>query len=191
MRVARVVRGKRVRRMNWRRLVRVMAVGFLGAKLANPAERFDLAASDVLKGEVQLEQRGVAFDGVEVRGGGLDVHERFAQRLLAGGEIGEKGIPPAGALRVIVRAAIAVPAAVRVMEGAENFVEGPIQQMHERVRVRERGLGALNVQQVVPPCPDLGALGSKGVHQSVLHRAYSGKSPRVLLRAACRNVRKG
>jgi hypothetical protein len=116
-----------------------------------------------LKRKVELVEGGVAVEGIERGGGGLCEDERFTHRLFTGGEIGEQGIAPAGAFGPLLGREMRVTAEVprqRVGEHDEDFVEGPVEEVDERVGVPQRRGDGFGAQQGFPVGPDFGPPGT-------------------------------
>jgi hypothetical protein len=146
-----------------------------GAVLANSAKRLDLPARDMLQHNVKFVERSIALDGVEWGGSGLGEHQGFAHRLFPRSEIGEEGITPARAIRLVIRALVPAGAAPRGerRETAKYFFEAPVEQVDQGVGVRERRGDRLCVQELGPTRADLRALGAQGMDEFGLHGGRS------------------
>ena len=116
----------------------------------------------MLERKVEFVEGGVAIDGVERGGGGLGEDERFAHRLFASGEIGQQGIAAAGAFGPVVVVEMGATGKMPcqwVGEHDENFIEGPVKEVDQRVGMTERRGDGFSAQQGFPMGPDLGPSG--------------------------------
>ena len=99
-------------------------------------------------------------------------HQGFDHGLFAGDEKHEKGIASARALtaeggrnrRCGNRLSVGV-----WLQGGEDFVDRPIEQVNERVGVGQRRRGAFDPQQRFPLQTDWSTLGVQRARQSLLH----------------------
>lgn len=164
-----------------------------GPMLAYSAEGFDFTARDMSEHDIQLLERGVAFDGIEIWRLGLDKNQRLAHSLFAGGKIDQQWISTAALGSVMSGGDTTAepPARRRVGEVPEELFERPVNQVHECVRVRERGRDGFEVQQSRPSLADVRRSKAQCVHQRFLHDRHYARSRTWALRTAWRTLRVG
>jgi hypothetical protein len=122
-------------------------IGF--AVLTNTAKRFDFASRDVVKNEIEFDQRRIALDRIESGDHRLREDEGFTHRLLAGGEIRDQWIATAGAdLRIVWRRRFACYAAANRedCEALKDFLKRPVEEVNQRIWVSEGSFHRLGVQ---------------------------------------------
>ena len=161
-----------------------------GAPEAERAEGGHFAAGEVAEHEVQFSQRSIALRRRRVRAFGLGEHERFLQRLLAGGEMGPQGILPAGAagLPAGVRSPRSAPRPWRV-QPAQDRPQRPADEVHEGLGIRERGGGGLGTEQVHPAGADRRGAARQGLEERGLHGASKPHRTEGWLRAGWSSLR--
>ena len=113
---------------------------------------------------MKLRHGSVAQGGRQRQDLGLRQHEGLEQGLFAGDEKIEEGVTAAGASRTRTVGGGTCDRGPAGEDG-EQFVERPIQQVNQRVRVREGRVGAFDPQKIVPPPADRRASGTQCFNQ--------------------------